>query len=149
MKEMLMTAVDTQDLPRAMPAARPTTILLVEDDQWMADFVLELLTKHSAYEVVRVPNGREAYRYLSSAKADLILTDILMPEMDGIELIQKRAELAPDVPLIAFSGGGFRLDQTELLKYAEVFGAQVVLEKPVKPQVLLDSIERLLAERRP
>ncbi len=134
--------------PDQTASATPTLkILLVEDDAWMADFVMSLLTKCPEYVVIRMPNGMPAYRYLSNNKVDLILTDILMPEMDGIELIQKGQQLFGATPVIAFSGGGFRLDQTELLKYAQIFGAKRVLDKPVKPQVLLDAIQSVLAER--
>ncbi|MFN4282867.1 MAG: response regulator [Alphaproteobacteria bacterium] len=120
-------------------------ILLVEDDRSMADFVTTLLLSHSEYEVVRVPNGLDALRYLDRCKVDIVLTDILMPEMDGIELIQKRAEWAADAPVVAFSGGGYRLDQAELLSYAKAFGAKVVLQKPVNPQLLLDTVCDVLA----
>lgn len=112
----------------------------------MAEFVMTLLKRHASYEVTHVSNGLDAMRFLEREKVDLILTDILMPEMDGIELIQRRAELTGDTPVIAFSGGGYRLDQTELLKYAEIFGAKVVMQKPVNPQALLDAISRVLAE---
>lgn len=134
--------------PAPSPAVKPQArkILLVEDDKSMAEFVMTLLQRHAAYQVVHVANGLDAIRYLSREKVDLILTDILMPEMDGIELIQKRAEFSADTPVIAFSGGGYRLDQAELLKYAEIFGAKVVMQKPVDPQALLDAISRVLAE---
>lgn len=141
-----MTHAIPTELEFKTSAPDAVKILLVEDDKWMADFVLSLLTKHTQYEVIRMPNGLDASRYLAHGKVDLILTDILMPEMDGIELIQKRTELVGDVPVIAFSGGGYRLDQKELLKYAEVFGAKRVFEKPVSPKVLLDAIKDVLAE---
>lgn len=112
----------------------------------MAEFVMTLLQRHASYEVMHVGNGLDAMRLLERQKVDLILTDILMPEMDGIELIQRRAELSADTPVIAFSGGGYRLDQAELLKYAEIFGAKVVMQKPVNPQALLDAISRVLTE---
>lgn len=129
------------------PAAQHVyKILLVEDDKSMAEFVMTLLQRHAAYQVTHVANGLDAMRFLGHQKVDLILTDILMPEMDGIELIQRRAELTQDTPVIAFSGGGYRLDQAELLKYAEIFGAKVVMQKPVNPQALLDAISRVLAE---
>jgi CheY-like chemotaxis protein len=127
-------------------ASEPFKLLLVEDDPWMADFVMSLLAKYPEYAAVRMPNGLAACRHLSENAVDLILTDILMPEMDGIELIQQRAESMADTPIIAFSGGGFRLDQKELLKYAAAFGAKRILEKPVKPERLLGAIRDVLAE---
>lgn len=142
-----MNTVAGTDLDHSASTDQTLKILLVEDDHWMADFVMSLLTKYPEYVVIRMPNGMDAFRYLSNNKVDLILTDILMPEMDGIELIQKGRQLFGDTPVIAFSGGGFRLDQTELLKYAQIFGAKRVLGKPVEPQVLLDAIQSALAER--
>lgn len=146
---------ETRMDPIAAPVQRPERtassvyeILLVEDDAWMADFVTTLFDRFSDIRVLRMKNGLEAHRHLMAAKVDLIITDILMPEMDGIELIQKRAGLAPDTPVIAFSGGGFRLDQEDLLKYAHTFGANVVLNKPVAPRRLIDEVRALLPERR-
>lgn len=142
-----MNTIAAHDLDHSASANSTLKILLVEDDPWMADFVMSLLTKYPEYVVIRMPNGLDAYRYLSTDKVDFILTDILMPEMDGIELIQKGQQLFGETPVIAFSGGGFRLDQTELLKYAQIFGAKRVLDKPVKPQALLDAIQDVFAER--
>jgi len=142
-----VNTIAAHDLDHSASANSTLKILLVEDDPWMADFVMSLLTKYPEYVVIRMPNGLDAYRYLSTDKVDFILTDILMPEMDGIELIQKGQQLFGETPVIAFSGGGFRLDQTELLKYAQIFGAKRVLDKPVKPQALLDAIQDVFAER--
>src|SRR5690606_41745992 len=78
-------------------------ILLAEDDQSMREHLTRALQK-SNYDVVAVECGTQAVPYLESEKFDLLLTDIVMPEMDGIELAQLCAKLCPDTQVMFITG---------------------------------------------
>ncbi len=92
----------------------PIRILLAEDDDAMRGYLSRALEK-SGYEVVAVDRGTEALPLLEAQRFDLLLTDIVMPEMDGIELAQHAGRLAPDTQVMfitGFSGVTLRAGQT-------------------------------------
>ena len=78
-------------------------ILLAEDDESMRVYLARALER-TGYHVVAVDNGLAALPLLESEPFDLLLTDIVMPEMDGIELAQKAAEIAPDIRVMFITG---------------------------------------------
>ena len=78
-------------------------ILLAEDDEDMRRFLVKALTK-AGYDVVSFGNGLEAYERLREEPFTLLLTDIVMPEMDGIELARKASELDPDLKIMFITG---------------------------------------------
>jgi len=78
-------------------------ILLAEDDEDMRRFLVRALTK-AGYDVVSFGNGLEAYERLKEEPFTLLLTDIVMPEMDGIELARKASELDPDLKIMFITG---------------------------------------------
>jgi two-component system cell cycle response regulator CpdR len=78
-------------------------ILLAEDDESMRLYLARALER-SGYDVTAVDRGTAAIPYLENERFDLLLTDIVMPEMDGIELAQRAAELAPDVRVMFITG---------------------------------------------
>ena len=90
-------------------------------------------------------NDRGAVEHLRSADPDLLITDIFMPEMEGIETIQRVRALKPHLPIIAISG--FMFGSADYLEIAEKFGAIATLKKPFRPAELLELVSRLLAER--
>lgn len=115
------------------------TLLLVEDEPSIRELLAEFL-EGCGHRAVAVDHGREALSWLRGAGElpDAILTDIAMPEMDGLELLAALKGLCPQVPVIAMSGsttGGY-------LALARRLGAQAVLAKPFRFQEL----ERLLEE---
>src|SRR5262245_58645053 len=90
------------------PAAVPMTqlsrkILLAEDDNDMRRFLVKAL-ENAGYEVIDYDNGMSAYRRLREEPFELLLTDIVMPEMDGIELARRAAELDPDIKIMFITG---------------------------------------------
>ncbi len=86
--------------PSHMPLKR---ILLAEDDESMRGFLERALTK-AGYEVLSFANGQEAYERLKEETFTLLLTDIVMPQMDGIELARRAGELDPDLKIMFITG---------------------------------------------
>lgn len=93
-------------------------------------------------------NGAQAMKRLTSVMPDLIITDILMPEREGLETIMAaRAWNTPNLKIIAISGGG-RLDGGAILGFALGLGADAVLRKPFRPSQLIALAEGLLTGKR-
>ena len=117
-------------------------ILIVEDDQVVRKVVARALNE-MAHDVLQAANGVEALKLYKENPTDLVITDLIMPEKDGIELIRELQEIRADVKVIAMSGGG-RHGKLELLDLAEAFGAQRVLSKPIHIDDLTEAIEDVL-----
>jgi CheY-like chemotaxis protein len=117
----------------------PTRAILVVDDEEDMRELLRLRLVAAGHRVATASNGREAVRILGLERFDLVLTDILMPEEDGLELIAAIRASQPDMPIIAMSGGG-RKSQIDHLQAAGTFGAKALLEKPFSNEALLRSI---------
>lgn len=116
-------------------------VLLVDDDPAVRDSVALVLTE-AGFAVEEAANGVEAMRQLEQQLPDLVITDILMPHKEGIECIREIRSLAPDVPVIAISGGGG--GQADYLRMAGLLGAAAVLAKPFDPQELVVLARRLM-----
>jgi CheY-like chemotaxis protein len=120
----------------------PPSILVVDDEPEMLDILKQVLAG-AGHRVVTADTGREAISLLAREKFDLVLTDLLMPERDGTEVIGELRAKYRDVPVVAMSGGG-RMPRGEYLKIAKMFGAHAMLEKPFTNEQLLSTIELLL-----
>jgi two-component system cell cycle response regulator CpdR len=125
--------------PSHLPVKR---ILLAEDDDSMRGFLERALAK-AGYEVVAFANGKEAYERLKEEPFTLLLTDIVMPQMDGIELARLATELDPDLKVMFITGfAAVTLNTSEhVLKNARV------LSKPFHLKDLVREIDRLLGPR--
>jgi DNA-binding NtrC family response regulator len=121
-------------------------ILVVDDEEQMRDIVQQVLTS-AGHRVVTAVDGKQAGLLLAKEKVDLVLTDLLMPDRDGTELITELRKKHPAMPVVAMSGGG-RMPRGEYLKIAKLFGAHAVLEKPFTAEQLLSTIDLLLPEPR-
>jgi CheY-like chemotaxis protein len=113
--------------------------ILVVDDQEDLREILEMKLTAAGYRVTAVANGRDAIKAFAQEKFDLVLTDMIMPERDGLEVIWGVRQAQPGLPVIAMSGGG-RMTPAEYLKMARSFGAIALLEKPFSDEQLLSSI---------
>ena len=118
-------------------------ILVIDDEAAIRQLIKRILARHG-HELREAANGRDGVALFRAEPADLVITDLFMPEQDGIETIQQIRELAPATPVLAISGGG-RQGTAEALVDAGLLGAQAVLEKPFSPDDLTVAIERLLA----
>ena len=112
-------------------------ILLAEDDDSMRAYLARALER-SGYEVVAVATGADALPHLESDRFDLLLTDIVMPEMDGIELAQHAASVAPDTRIMFITGFA-----AVTLKAGKAVPQAKVLSKPFHLRDLVLEIERI------
>jgi CheY-like chemotaxis protein len=106
------------------------SLILVVDDHYPMRVALEELLKQMGHDVLGAKNGKEALAIQKRQPADVLLTDIFMPEMDGYEVIQKFKEQFPTVQVIAMTGGMPRRPDGPYLEIAQKFGAKWVLPKP-------------------
>ena len=120
-------------------------IVLIEDDPAVQRVIRRALAV-GGHTVDAFENGRGAIDHLRSADPDLLITDIFMPEMEGIETIQRVRALKPHLTIIAISG--FMFGSADYLEIAEKFGAIATLKKPFRPAELLELVSRLLSEQR-
>lgn len=119
---------------------RLNNILLVEDDVLTGQMLAEVLTRFG-YLVKQVSNGQDALNCYDPQTVDLVLTDLFMPVMDGMELIAALQRRDPAVRIIAMSGGG-KLPPTNVLPLAERLGAVKTLTKPFE----LEELRKAVAE---
>lgn len=115
-------------------------ILLAEDDADMRRFLTRAL-QNAGYEVVAFENGLSAYERLREEPFSLLLTDIVMPEMDGIELARRATELDPDLKVMFITG----FAAVALNPDTETPKDSTVLSKPFHLKDLVHEVERLLA----
>ncbi len=115
-------------------------ILLAEDDESMRRFLTKALER-AGYEVRAFGDGAKAYRCLKREPFTLLLTDIVMPEMDGIELARRAAELDPDLKIMFITG----FAAVALHPEAQTPRNAKILSKPIHLRHLVDEVDRLLA----
>ncbi len=115
-------------------------ILLAEDDDDMRRFLVKAL-ESAGYEVVAFDNGQSAFDRLREEPFTLLLTDIVMPEMDGIELARKATEIDPDIKVMFITG----FAAVALNPEGDAPKNAKVLSKPFHLRELVQQVERLLA----
>jgi CheY-like chemotaxis protein len=119
-------------------------ILVIDDEEFVRDMLRQML-EAEGHSVVEAPNGAAGLRLLHEQKPALVITDILMPEKEGIETIRELRKVAPHVKIIAISGGG-RMSRIDLLAVAQSFGAAGALAKPFERRELIDTVRSVLAQ---
>jgi len=124
-------------------AAASGTILIIDDDAAVSR-TLSLILTRAGYHVSTAISGRKGLELLASDGIDLVLTDIIMAELDGIEATRRIRTEYPGLRIIAMSGGG-QIDKADFLHMAEVLGADRVIEKPVRNERLLELVSAVLA----
>ncbi|MBS0283710.1 MAG: response regulator [Proteobacteria bacterium] len=112
-------------------------ILLAEDDQVMREYLTRALER-SGYAVTAVDRGTAALPLIETERFDLLLTDIVMPEMDGIELAQKAADIAPDMRVMFITGFA-----AVTLKAGKAMPQARVLSKPFHLRDLVLEVDRM------
>ncbi len=107
-----------------------STVLLIEDNPQMRRMVARALTM-AKHHVIEATNGREGLEQFRAHRPEIVITDIVMPEIEGIELIRDIRREAPTVRIIAMSGGGIT-GNMQFLDFARALGADAVLAKPFR-----------------
>jgi CheY-like chemotaxis protein len=119
-------------------------ILLIEDEESLRT-MLRLCLEKLGYAVVEAGDGKEAMALFKKTTVDLVLTDLMMPEKEGLETIRELHKSQPGLKIIAMSGGG-RTDARDNLKMAKLFGATTVFAKPFSFEQLGTAIAEILAK---
>lgn len=118
-------------------------ILIIDDEKEIREMLRQKL-EPEGYQVETAPNGKVGLRIQEEDPCDLVITDIFMPEKEGIETIRELRRDFPEVKIIAMTGG-FRYGPEELLEAARMLGAHRTLSKPFKLKEMQQAIDELLA----
>lgn len=122
--------------------------ILIIDDEPQIRSMLKLMLEREGYEVVEAPDGVEGIKVYRQNPADLIITDLIMPNKDGIGMIIDLKKEFPDVNIIAMSGGGLNKPDG-YLKGAKKLGAACTLTKPIDREEMLKAVKNILKEPPP
>ncbi len=119
-------------------------ILVIDDEPYILLLLKKMLEKEG-YQVDMATNGVEGIELYHKHGADLIITDIVMPEKEGLETIINLKAENPSLKVIAISGGG-RVDSREYLHSAQLLGAEKIFQKPFKKDEIVQAVRELLGE---
>lgn len=115
-------------------------VLVIDDDEEILDIVSAFL--HGAgHEVQATTSAKRAMDWLESGRFDALVTDVLLPEIDGVEIMRLVRKKYPDMWTVAISGGTSRFPASSALRLTELFGADRALFKPFSEAELLASLE--------
>ncbi len=118
-------------------------ILLVDDDDTLRKLLSRMLSR-TEHELEEARTGFEALDSYRKRPAEVVITDIIMPDKEGLETIRELRKINPEVKIIAMSGGG-RVNATDCLMLARGLGANLTLEKPFSNEELLAAVSSVLA----
>ncbi|MDH5667343.1 MAG: response regulator [Nitrospira sp.] len=110
--------------------------ILVIDDQECVRMLLRLILEDAGYQVTEAMNGRHGLELFRECPADLVITDIAMPEMNGLDLILELTKAFLDIKVIAMTGAS-----SEELQKAKLLGARQIFQKPFNTQALLSAVQ--------
>ena len=125
---------------------RPARVLVVDDDPAVRKTVRRHLTA-AGCEVLEAADGRIALKVLEEQQVDLLITDMYMPGVDGVELAIRTRQAERPVPMIGISGGGY-MDQSDVLELARSMGVARTLPKPFDGEELLAAVNDVLSQER-
>ena len=120
------------------------SILLVDDDPIVRMIATDLLREEN-YAIIEADDGHTAMQIIEAVPLDLIVLDILMPTVDGLEVIRSVKRSHPHIRILAISSGGRRAGAVSYLHTARIFGADEVMVKPLRINVFATTVARLLA----
>jgi DNA-binding response OmpR family regulator len=120
-------------------------ILVIDDETGIREMLRDTL-EPQGHTIVEASNGVLGIQKFKDAVFDLVITDIIMPDQEGIETIQQIRQLRPDQKIIAISGGG-RTKTVEFLHIAENLGVDKTLKKPFGPSIIRDAVRACLMPR--
>jgi DNA-binding response OmpR family regulator len=122
------------------------SILIIDDDESLRTMAAYVL-RHVGHTVIEAGNGKVGLELFNKGKADLVITDMVMPEMEGFEVLAEVRKRQPPVKVIAMSGGGLR-KPVDNLRMAGHMGAKV-LSKPFSTEQLIAAVDELIPRTAP
>lgn len=121
--------------------------ILVLDDETSILLMLKKMLERAGHEVEIALNGSDGMELFKKNKPDLLITDIIMPNKDGLEVVLELRKKYPELKIIAISGGG-RIHPEGYLPSAKHFGANLIFQKPLVQKEFLEAVSSLLNESR-
>ena len=115
-------------------------ILIVEDNLEMLQILKSALEK-SGYEVVVASGGQAGLDEYNKHQFDVVITDIVMPDVDGLQFVKAIRQIDKATKIIAISGGGTEMEASYALNVADIYGANVELHKPFTMEELLEMVQ--------
>jgi CheY-like chemotaxis protein len=125
----------------ASVTANGTRILVADDDAGTRAWLRDVL-ESAGYNIIEAENGKEVMNLLRQESVELCMTDLAMPEQEGIETIRLLRHEYPDLKIIAISGAF----GPEFLRVSKILGAAATLQKPIKLHRLLETVQALLEQ---
>jgi DNA-binding NtrC family response regulator len=119
-------------------------ILIIDDDHHILLMIKKMLER-AGFEVDLASNGNEGLELFKRVPVDLVITDIIMPEKEGLETIREMKRLRPNLKIIAMSGGG-KVSSDNYLNAAKIFGASRILAKPFSQKQMVSAVHDLLGK---
>lgn len=120
-------------------------ILIIEDDEQMRK-MLQRWLERAGFEVRVSGDGQEAMAAFQPGETKLVVTDIVMPDMDGVEVITRLRRQKPSPRIVAISGGGSYLAATDCLEWARNLGVEHAFTKPFDHDAFLQVVQDIMAE---
>src|SRR6185295_11467087 len=139
-RRALSAAAGAGEVASGDPALRGVRILVVDDDLGVCQSLRDLLTQEGC-DVIVATGGREALARLEREQVDLVLSDVVMPDLDGYEVFQEVRRLYPRLPVVLMTA--FHFDKDHIIKRSRLAGLDdVVYKKPIDPPKLREIIKR-------
>lgn len=120
--------------------------ILVIDDDLQFNAMICMILDEAGYEVRSAHNGIEGLQLFNDKRPDLVITDLYMPEKEGLETIMELRKKDSSIRILVVSGGSPHLNLSEMFNMAEMFGADAALPKPFSISTFLEKVKELLAE---
>jgi DNA-binding NtrC family response regulator len=123
---------------------KPLSVLIADDEESIATLVRRCM-EGEGHRAVCVSSAKQASAELMKAPFDLVITDVLMPDGDGLDLISGLRKAQPTARILAISGGGRYMEGDDCLRMARGLGAHAVIMKPFNCEQLLEAVQRATA----
>ena len=120
--------------------------ILVVDDSSIDREIIKIILVQNGHNIIEAANGKEAMAHLQANPIDIVVTDIFMPEMDGLELAMEVRKSSATKGLIAISSGGRVVKGMQYLEHIKEFGADLSLEKPIVATTLINALDQILTK---
>ena len=117
--------------------------ILIIDDEPHILLMLKKMLERVGYEIEIATNGVEGIKLFKESGSDLVITDIIMPEKEGLETIREMRRIKSDLKIIAMSGGG-KVSADNYLQIARIFGAAKSIAKPFTQKEMVSAVQSLL-----